>query len=440
MVSDYIYIVHCEQHRDTNIYKLGRTAQQEFRRFNGYPKNSELLLYVHVNNSFYVENILLNIFKEKYEHITSAGAEYFKGDVKDMINTVISICLDNFGNTEERCVTNELISVFPNYKYDISFGGRHRLCMLKDYKLYYIVDKELKSINVSKLYYHNIIKHTSIKSNVYFKYTEKIINDILNIIPHSYKILTDHELCMIDYNQFLYNPELLFNVNCRVDNKYIHIDVDKEYIYIDKLKYYRKNKYLISIDLIKSIIPVKTMFIDTHYGVIFADDYTDDVDCKTLITRSCYIENDILLFYIIYEYILKDKECLVEGFKERCEKYLKDIVNIINDIVNIDTIKFLYDPFKNAKTKKNVLKSFNNYINVMQEICDNLYDEYFNYGLYWLCNDNIINYHSVDDLFKQFTNWINSNNLNYLSACKWWFNQQFSIADNKFIWKDIKFN
>ena len=81
MVSDYIYIVHCEQHKDTNIYKVGRTAQQEFRRFNGYPKNSELLLYIHVNNSLHVENIILELFKEKYEQILSAGVEYFKGVV-----------------------------------------------------------------------------------------------------------------------------------------------------------------------------------------------------------------------------------------------------------------------------------------------------------------------------------------------------------------------
>ena len=50
------------------------------------------------------------------------------------------------------------------------------------------------------------------------------------------------------------------------------------------------------------------MYINTHYGVIFTDDYTDDVDCKILITRSNNIENDIMLFYLVYENILNDKE------------------------------------------------------------------------------------------------------------------------------------
>ena len=439
MVSDYIYIVHCEQHKDTNIYKVGRTAQQEFRRFNGYPKNSELLLYIHVNNSLHVENIILELFKEKYEQILSAGVEYFKGDVKDMINTVVAICLENFGTTEEISVTEELLNVFPNYKYDLSFGGRHRLCMLKEYKLYYIVDKELKSIDINKNHFDKIIKYTSIKNNVYFKYTEKIINDVLNIIPYSYKIITDKSLLYIDYNKLLYNPNLLFCINCIIDNKYIHIDIEDENIFIDNCKYYKKNQYLIDIDLIKSIIPVKSMYINTHYGVIFTDDYTDDVDCKILITRSNNIENDIMLFYLVYENILKDKECLVEGYKERCNKYLYNIVTVINDNVNINTIKFLYDPFKNAKTSKSILKSYSNYVNVMKEICDNIYDEYFNYGLYWLCNDKLTNYSSVDNLFKQFTDWINKENLNYHIACKWWFNQYFTIANNKLIWKNIKF-
>ena len=61
----------------------------------------------------------------------------------------------------------------------------------------------------------------------------------------------------------------------------------------------------------------------------------------------------------------------------------------------------------------------------MKEICDNIYDDYFNYGLYWICNDNIINYSSVDNLFKH--NCFNKENLNYHAACKWWFNQYFKL-------------
>ena len=53
MVSDYIYIVHCEQHKDTNIYKVGRTAQQEFRRFNGYPKNTYKIMKNWIKQGIY---------------------------------------------------------------------------------------------------------------------------------------------------------------------------------------------------------------------------------------------------------------------------------------------------------------------------------------------------------------------------------------------------
>lgn len=434
MVSDYIYIVHCEQHRDTNIYKLGRTAQQEFRRFNGYPKNSELLLYIHVNNSYVIETELLKIFKEKYEQINSAGVEYFKGDVKEMIKDVVDMCLNNFGETEEKCLSEELLSTFPNYKYDVSFGGRQRLCMLKGYKLYYILDKELQSVSVNKEYYNNIIRCTNIESNVYFKYTEKTISDVINTIPYSFNLITEDDISYYDYNNFIHSPELLFKCNCKVGDRFISLSDDYK---INDIKYFKKDRYLISFNVIKSIIPVKTMYKDNYFGVIFTDEYTDDVDCNTLVTRSCSIENDILLFYIIYEYILKDKECLVDNFKDTCEKYLYDVVNIINDIVNKDTIKFLYDPFKEAKTSKSVLKSFNNYLSVMKEVDDNLFDDNFNYGLYFLAN-NKVNDYSVNNCFKQFTEWINNNELNYHQACKWWFKQTW-IINKHIIWNNIKF-
>lgn len=461
MVSDYIYIVHCEQHKHTNIYKIGRTSQQEFRRFNGYPKNSELLLYIHVNDSHAIELELLTIFKEKYKQITSAGVEYFQGDVHEMVKDIVKIALNNFDSTNTKPVKSDLINIFPNYKYDYSFGGRHRLCILKNNKLYYIEQKDLMSCEIDKVFsqrifqfYKNDKNNNIIKNNVYFKYTEKIIEQIILLLPYNFsEIITDNNIDYFNYNSFLNNPQYLFSCNCKINNNYyININKNNNKYIINNQYFIHKNSFLISVNLIDKIIPFKTLFIDTHYGVIFDNEFTDDVDCVTVVNQSKSIENDVLLYYIFYNHVLCNKECLVENYTNIVDKYLNTIAKLINDIINIETIKELYDPFKDATSPDDVLQSYKNYIDVMTA-CNknNLFDDTFNYGLYWLLmkeqSDTLSLNDDINDwLFNEYTTWVQESKLNYHSACKWWFKNtqqwkinQFDTNKVKIDWNNISF-
>lgn len=432
MVSDYIYIVHCEQHKDTNIYKIGRTSQQEFRRFNGYPKNSELLLYIHVNNSYKIEIELLAMFKQKYKQITSAGAEYFQGDVKEMVRDITKIALDNFDTTITKPIADDLINTFPNYKYDYSFGGRHRLCLIKNNTFYYIESKELKQCDIDidfvkrifNFYKHD--KNVTIRNNVYFKYTEKIIDQVIQLVPYKFtEIITPSIISYFNYNSFLNNPEYLFSCNCKIGNNYIKLSKINNYYTISNEIFIVRESILISYNLIYDIIPYKVLLIDTHYGVIFDDEYTDDVDCTTLYMRSKSIDNDVLLYYILYSYVLSNKECLInDEYEIKCNKYLQVIAQLINDTICPATIGYLYDPFKDAVNSEDVLKSYSNYIDVMC-LMDNINMDNFNYGLYWLLMKDELVCDSLDLLFTEYSRWIltyqSKIKLNYHSACKWWF-------------------
>ena len=453
MVSDYIYIVHCEQHIHTNIYKIGRTSQQEFRRFNGYPKNSELLLYMHVDDSHTIELELLSLFKEKYTQITSAGAEYFQGDVKEMVKDVVSICLMNFGPTVTQPITDELMSIFPNYKYDYSFGGRHRLCLLRDNILFYIDEKKLMSCNVDKTFAENIFKYFKndksklcIKNNVYFKYTEEIISQVVKLLPYTFKdIISNKQYNLLSYSSFINHPQNLFTCNCKIGIYYQSFNNNKLNNINDT--FIVKQSYIISQTLMEQLIPYKILFNDEMYGVIYDDQDISHVDCDDLCLHSKCIDNDVILYSCLYNNLLKDKICLVDEYTDIVNKYLPTVSQLFNDVINVDTIDQLYNPFKDAINADDVLQSYNNYINVMSYITT---DAKYNYGLYWLLTKDDISMFKGKDLigwlFHQYTGWIINNEINYHDACKWWFNNtKYWIINNSdgkvnITWNDIVFN
>lgn len=71
-----------------NIYKIGKSKQDNLKRFNQYPKQSKLLLQIVCDDCDELEKRLLKIFKEKYIHCRDIGNEYFQGDCEDMIQTI----------------------------------------------------------------------------------------------------------------------------------------------------------------------------------------------------------------------------------------------------------------------------------------------------------------------------------------------------------------
>jgi hypothetical protein len=53
----YIYLCHLKYYHNNNknIFKIGRTTQDNLKRFNNYPKGSILVYYSIYNDCYYIE-------------------------------------------------------------------------------------------------------------------------------------------------------------------------------------------------------------------------------------------------------------------------------------------------------------------------------------------------------------------------------------------------
>ena len=90
---DYIYLIQLREFIKTgeNIYKFGRTQQENFKRFYQYPKNSKLIFQIICNDSKVLEHKILIKFRQKYISRKDIGAEYFEGDHTEMINDIFDV-------------------------------------------------------------------------------------------------------------------------------------------------------------------------------------------------------------------------------------------------------------------------------------------------------------------------------------------------------------
>jgi hypothetical protein len=86
MSSEYIYLLQPLQSITNNedIYKIGKTKRNNFKRFNEYPSGSVLLLQTSCINCDLMEKKLLKLFNEIFTKRTDYGREYFKGDLVEM--------------------------------------------------------------------------------------------------------------------------------------------------------------------------------------------------------------------------------------------------------------------------------------------------------------------------------------------------------------------
>jgi hypothetical protein len=90
METQYIYLLQEREFIKTNenIFKIGKTKQNNNDRFKQYPKGSVLLFQIICCDCDNIERRLIKIFKEKYKQCKQIGNEYFDGDKQDMIKTI----------------------------------------------------------------------------------------------------------------------------------------------------------------------------------------------------------------------------------------------------------------------------------------------------------------------------------------------------------------
>jgi hypothetical protein len=93
-VLEYIYLLREREFIKTNelIYKIGKTKQIPENRFKGYPKGSEIILVIKVNDCDIAEKHVKILFDNKFVNRTDIGREYYEGNVADMEKELHDIC------------------------------------------------------------------------------------------------------------------------------------------------------------------------------------------------------------------------------------------------------------------------------------------------------------------------------------------------------------
>jgi hypothetical protein len=92
----YIYLLQEREFIKTkeNIYKLGKTKQENLKRIKNYSNGTVLVIQLECENCDIIEKNLIIIFKESFKQRTDIGTEYFEGD-KDKMHEIIYNHINN---------------------------------------------------------------------------------------------------------------------------------------------------------------------------------------------------------------------------------------------------------------------------------------------------------------------------------------------------------
>lgn len=107
---DSIYLLQTREslHNNDHVFKIGRTSQDELKRFNCYPKGSKLHLHISCINGVSVEKHLIDLFNSNYSNVPVYGAEYFSGDLPSMIKDILHIIGHNFNSVHDHSTLTQL--------------------------------------------------------------------------------------------------------------------------------------------------------------------------------------------------------------------------------------------------------------------------------------------------------------------------------------------
>ena len=139
MSGEYMYLIKLREfiNSNQNVYKVGRTTQDQYKRLRGYPKGSLLLFHMICKNSIKMERLVLEKFKNKYTQRIDIGREYFEGEHKTMIGIIFEVINDEEKNEDDEKEDDEehedeelkcqkISKIFPDYKNDEIFGGNKK--------------------------------------------------------------------------------------------------------------------------------------------------------------------------------------------------------------------------------------------------------------------------------------------------------------------------
>lgn len=255
MSSNYIYLIQEREFfvSNQNVYKIGKTKQENMKRVAQYPKGSNLILYIKCQDCDKTEIQLINEFITKYKHRRDIGNEYFEGDVNQITYDIFN-CIHNQNILITDDITNIEITQKITTKPDIvdltkiRNYGKENLDYLKlnDYlgRNDDLIFNLIKEIHFNPDYPEN---HNIMKIDCKFKIKEEYGWISYNVKKLAEELFIQSIKIMKD---FLFN-----NLYNKMDHECYLIQLE---FYVDFLRKVPNDKYAIQINKIISFLENKS--------------------------------------------------------------------------------------------------------------------------------------------------------------------------------------
>ena len=94
MTEHYVYLFHTKEFVDSkeHVYKIGKSTQHNFKRFNQYNDGTTFHFQMSCHNCHDLEKKIITLFKINYE--LHCGREYFRGNRFRMVQDICRIIID----------------------------------------------------------------------------------------------------------------------------------------------------------------------------------------------------------------------------------------------------------------------------------------------------------------------------------------------------------
>jgi hypothetical protein len=163
-MSEFIYIVYLREfiNNERNIFKIGRT-ENIIQRISNYPKGSKIIFMMPCSEIKKCESEIIRIFIKKYNQMKEFRTEYFEGDVKDMIATIISIVQEKYFELTLNKISEKEQDIFdpPNTNNILNLNNPNSEYITEDF--INNIFKDVKTINITGIY--ELIKYLYFNPN-----------------------------------------------------------------------------------------------------------------------------------------------------------------------------------------------------------------------------------------------------------------------------------
>lgn len=143
----FIYLIKEKRYIDEEkeIYKIGKSTQENTRRVKSYPSGSKLYLQIRCINCHEMERKLISIFNDTFNLVR--GREYFLGEIKDMMDIVYNEIRDEYYFKEGKNYSTMLDDNTELLKENSELDRQNEKLVSENKILKYENEKNIKEIN-----------------------------------------------------------------------------------------------------------------------------------------------------------------------------------------------------------------------------------------------------------------------------------------------------